>query len=384
MELFTEDNLKKLAEQRGTSVSIYMPTFRAGADLQQNPIRYKNLIGEAEEQLVSLGYRPTDAADFLDPARRILQNGAFWKNMSDGLAVFVSGDILETYRLPYSFNQMAVGGYQFHLKPILGMLSGNTRFYVLVLSMNGPRLYEGSRFSLNRIQSDLLPGSLVDTLGFDNAEKQVQFASKPAITGDNPTTVFGYGRQTDKTKVNLLNYFHRVDDAVSKILANSYAPLITAGLEYHNPIYREANSYPYLIRESIQSNLEEASETDIHSHAWPVILPHLQETEDKAFSYFEQLRGEHSPVVTEDLKTIVQGALHGRIETLFIADGQTHRWGKFDAENQALILHEGKKPGDEDLLENAAINTYFKKGTVYVLKPEQIPASSEAAAILRY
>ena len=42
--------LRTLAEKRGaTSVSLYMPTVTAGSEIQQNPIRFKNLLDEANE-----------------------------------------------------------------------------------------------------------------------------------------------------------------------------------------------------------------------------------------------------------------------------------------------------------------------------------------------
>ncbi len=384
VDLFTEENLRQLADVQGRCVTIYMPTFRTGSDTQQNPIRYKNLVGEAEVQLVNMGLRHTDAAEFIYPARRLLTNGNFWMHMSDGLAVFLSENFLQVFRVPYSFNQLSLATDRFHFKPILGMLSGKTLFYVLTLNMSGPKLYAGNRFSIRRIHSDLLPKSMVETLGFDNKEKNTQFYSKPSGMGGNPPTVFGYGNQTDKTKQDLIHYFTTINNAVTKILADSNAPLITAGIDYHNPLYRGENSYPHLLEECIEKNLENAEESEIHRLAWPVVLPHFQKGEKKTFSFFEQLKGEHSPVATEDLKTIVQGSVNGRIETLFIADGSTHKWGFFEPSSQDITVHEQKEPGDEDLLETAAINTILKGGTVFVLKPEQIPATKEAAAVLRF
>jgi hypothetical protein len=384
MDIFTEENLKALADVHETAVSIYMPTFTKGAGLQQNPVRYRNLIADAENQLVLMGLRPTEAADFMLPAKRLQNDGAFWKNMSDGLAVFISKSFFQTYRLPQAFHPHSIASYQFQLKPILTMLSGDTRFYVLILNIKGPQFFECSRFSIKRIDPKLLPGGLDETLGFDTQEKNVQFSSKPAIIGNNPTTVFGYGRQTDKTKVNIANYFHRINDAVVKILGPSNAPLITAGLEYHNPIYHEANTYHNLLPESIQSNLEDAAEAGILHMAWPIVQPHFQETERKTIAFFQQLKGKNSTVATDDLLTIVQGAVNGRIETLFIADGRTHKWGCVNGSGQTIEMHEQLQPGDEDLLDFAAVNTILKGGSVYVLKQEQVQELAEAAAILRF
>lgn len=48
-----------LAESRTPAVSIFMPTHRAGQEIRQDPIRLKNLVRRAEQQLIEEGTRPT-------------------------------------------------------------------------------------------------------------------------------------------------------------------------------------------------------------------------------------------------------------------------------------------------------------------------------------
>jgi hypothetical protein len=62
MENLTLDQIKGLAQQtQSPSISIFLPTHRAGQDTQQDPIRFKNLIREAELTFWITG---------LDPAKR--------------------------------------------------------------------------------------------------------------------------------------------------------------------------------------------------------------------------------------------------------------------------------------------------------------------------
>ncbi len=45
MKSLTLDQLKELAQQTSSpSISIFLPTHRAGQDTQQDPIRFKNLL----------------------------------------------------------------------------------------------------------------------------------------------------------------------------------------------------------------------------------------------------------------------------------------------------------------------------------------------------
>lgn len=385
MDIFTETDLNQIASIRNNHcISIFMPTFRTGTGLQQNPIRYKNLIGSAEEQLVSSGLKVTEASIILKSAKDLLKNDAFWHHPADGLVAFIAPGMMKIYRLPESFPQLAVVGNRFHLKPLISMLVGNTRFFILDLNVAGVRLFMGSRFMLTRIFSDKLPPGLDETLGFDTKEKDVQFSSKPAVVGENPSTVFGYGRQTDKRKVNILNYFHRVNDAIMEIFLNSNAPLVLAGVEYLHPIYRDANTYPYLIENGLPLDIQYLSEQQIHQKSWPLVEHLFNEIQSRDARYYKKLYGDHSPIAVNDLQTIVQGAHNGRINTLFITDGATRIWGKFIESEQKIDIHSSEIPGDEDLLDKAAIDTMLKGGTVYILEQQDMPDTTVAAAILRY
>jgi len=52
-------------------VSLYMPTHRAGRETEQDPIRYKNLLREAEERLMANGLRSPEVQEMLkEPSTR--------------------------------------------------------------------------------------------------------------------------------------------------------------------------------------------------------------------------------------------------------------------------------------------------------------------------
>ncbi len=52
----SQDELKNLIEvTQAPCISIYIPTQKAGPEVRQNPIRFKNLMREAEEHLHKMG-----------------------------------------------------------------------------------------------------------------------------------------------------------------------------------------------------------------------------------------------------------------------------------------------------------------------------------------
>ena len=102
MALVSRDELGELMETRlNPSVSIFLPTHRAGKEIQQDPIRLKNLLTEAEKRLITGGMRTPDARDFLAPASSLLNDGWFWRHQSDGLAIFLNQGLSRSYRPAY-------------------------------------------------------------------------------------------------------------------------------------------------------------------------------------------------------------------------------------------------------------------------------------------
>ena len=52
MEVLTRDKLNQLLTKSGHNlISLYMPTHRVGRKIQQDPIRFKNLLSVAEGRL---------------------------------------------------------------------------------------------------------------------------------------------------------------------------------------------------------------------------------------------------------------------------------------------------------------------------------------------
>jgi hypothetical protein len=86
---------------------------------------------------------------------------------------------------------------------------------------------------------------------------------------------------------------------------------------------------------------------------------------------------------TQNIEKIVSSAYFKRVNTLFIAEN-VHVWGKFDPEDNKVILEKAQSYENQELLNLAAIHTLLNGGNVLMLKKEKVPGKAEAAAILRY
>ncbi|HZP83493.1 MAG TPA: hypothetical protein VFB21_17750, partial [Chthonomonadaceae bacterium] len=86
---------------------------------------------------------------------------------------------------------------------------------------------------------------------------------------------------------------------------------------------------------------------------------------------------------SDHIEEIVPAARYGRIDALLVADSRP-QWGRFEGDHHQVMLHASAEPGDEDLVNYAAIQTLLNGGTIYTVEPEVLPNSAALAAIFRY
>jgi hypothetical protein len=386
MDLLTVNELKTLIEARdGAFVSLYMPTHRRGEKIQEDPVRLKNLLGEAEEALQESGLRAPEAQHLLEPAYQLVWDGDFWQHQSDGLALFLSSEMAGVYRLPLDFEELVVTTGRFHIKPLLPLLSAGGQFYVLALSQNEVRLLQGTRQRVNQIDLENLSTSLSEALRFDDPEKRLQFHTRtrpPGGAGERPGAFHGQGvASADDPKEQILRFFHRVADGLQDLLGAEKVPLVLAGVGYLLPLYREANSYPHILEGGIEGNPEEMSAEALHEAAWKVVEPHfLKARETAAGQYMDLAKTDRA---SNNLAEVVPAAQFGRVATLFVGLG-LQQWGTFDPESNQVQMNRRPKPGDVDLLDLAAAQTLLNDGTVYAVEPREVPGGSQVAAVFRY
>jgi len=386
----SEAELEKLTEAHNEwHVSITMPTLKAGDEILENSVRFRNLLDRAEEQLMETGMRRPKAEELLSPARALIDDEIFWQQQSEGLAVFLTEGMARKYWLPLELDEVVVVGDRFHVKPLLSVLSNNGRFYVLALSQHETRLLQGTRHRIGEINLDdreQVPQSIVDVLKWDDPEERIQLhtGTEAVLDGGVAAIFHGHGvASQDDPKGNVLRYFQRLDGGISDLLADDDAPMVPAADDYVLALYREANTYPHLTEEGLGEEPQQLSAQELHQRAWAIVEPQFAQAEENAREAYKHLQGTDSDRVSDDVERVVEAAAFGRVEGLFVARG-AHEWGTFDRETGDVEIHDEQEPGDRDLLDVAAAETMVNEGWLFVVDPEDVPDEGLLAAVLRW
>ncbi len=345
MNTLSQSDLKTLIEKHADPcISIFMPTHhRAGAEIQQDPVRLRNQLREAERRLLTRGMSLEQIEDLLKPIQALIDDKEFWEHPVDGLAILRSPHDLFTYQLPASLKEQVMIADHFYLKPLLPFLTEDVRFYILALSQNAIRLLENTRNTVEEVVlPESVPTSLDEALGYNQPDNQLHYhSSSTEMTiskGGHRAAVFhGQGVGIDDTKINLLHYFQQVDRGLHEILHDERVPLILTGVEYLLPIYHEANTYPHLLPSGIPGNPDKLRAETLHEQAWPAVEPYLQKAQQDAITRYREYT--NTERVSSNVSEIVSAAYYGRVESLFVAIDQ-EQWGTFEPETHAIDVHQ--------------------------------------------
>jgi hypothetical protein len=166
------------------------------------------------------------------------------------------------------------------------------------------------------------------------------------------------------------------------------APLVVAAVNYLHPVYAEVSDYSYLMEEGLKGNPENTEAETLRDEAWKIVEPRFARKRDRAVEEYQNRI--QSDRVSAELHEVLRAAHYGRVKELFVAE-DAEKWGSYDLDDDELELHEERQPGDEDLLNLAAVQTTLHGGEVYLVrrdgKPEETsekPPMWPVGAVFRY
>lgn len=377
-----------LTPREGPCLSFFLPTSPVdGHTMAAEPLLLRNLLDQATAQLSAQGLTTPQIEQLLAPLTATANAGELWRYQQKGLAFFVAPQLCLGYRLPLALPACVVVDHSFYIKPLLPIIDGVDQFYLLALSQKAVRLFHGDRDQMTDLALTNTPTSLAAALQYDEFTRTLQLHTAGSSTGQGrPPAIFhGQGVAGDETIVhaNLLHFFHSVEHAVTSRLTRTHAPLILAGVDADQGLYRQVNHYPGLLPQGIPGNQDRTAPTALHELAWPLVAPYFAQACDHALTRYRQLAGQGDGHTMTAIKDVVLAAAYHQVDTILTTPSAAI-WGRFIPEGHQVVVHKEAEPGDEELINLAVIHTLQNHGTAYLMTPEQMPEPTAVAAILRY
>lgn len=386
MNRLDREAYEKLIEvEDNMCISMYFPTFKTGADIKQNAIRFKQRIREAEDKLYNMKLVKAEVEEILKPASNLVDETKFWQNQDEGLAIFINGEEINCFNLPFEVKERTVLSTKFFTSPLTQLFDGDEEYLILAISQNENRLFKASKQKIEEIEMKNAPKSVESMKNDDDPRSQLPIRTSNPEGGNSLVynmTTQGQANENDFNRNEITRYFRAIDESLEKYKKKNL-PLIIASVEYLIPIFREKSKYPNIVDDYIRGNPEILDGKDLHEESWKIMKEKFMQIQNLAEEKYLQYKGQKNGLSSNSLSKILPQAHKGQVETLFISE-DLEKWGKFMPEKEKVQIFNDEKFDSEDLVGVVIQLTESRGGTVYSVPQEEIPDKEEIAAVLRY
>lgn len=385
MSLITKKEITELNElNQENCISIFIPTHRAGKKVleEEDTLALKNQLKDVKDKLDQKGLKADEIDKITLPVQKLIDDSSFWREQSDGLAIFIADGFSKIYRLPIYFKAFNYISNSFYLKPLMPLFVGDGNFYLLMLERRNVKLYECTKHSFTEIIiDDLIPESKRDRVGFDYEEKNLQFRTQHA--GSGQAMFHGQEAATGKKKNEIKKYLRAINDGIAPLLSQENIPMLVAAQRPVFDIYKEVNSYSNLVDENLNVNFGDSTIFEAHELAWEKIAPQFDQKRKDKIALFLAEQGTGKTAIGID--RIIPAAFNGKVDTLF-CENKSDIFGTYKKENNSITVEQSEENnGAISLMNVAAINTFLNGGEVYLLDNEEMPnPNSRINALYRY
>lgn len=372
-----KETLDQLVQSRESmNVTLTLPTFKKGEEVQQNPIRFKNLLNQAESELIGAGLSKQEVESWLKDPRDTLEDPLFWSHTDRGLVLYLNSSTTKLYQLPYELPEQVYVQDHFLITPLIPMISLSGSWSMLAISPKNLRLLRCTRDDVrDHTPKDILTS--IDQFLEEKPEMKLQFYS--GTNGKQPM-FFGHGGGDEGGKLILKKYLHGVEESVTRELKKIDEPLILAGTEEAVSIYRSLNKYNRLLDRTIPGATDIQSDQEIRDAGWSLIQ---EEFLNEMHQSLARLDTADEDRFSHHLGTIVESTVMGRTDTLFLAMGD-QAWGEYDPDENTVHYRNGDHQGATELMNWTAIQAMEKGAKVYVLPKREMPTAASALALFRF
>lgn len=387
-------DIAALAEQAGfPKISLYFPTHEKGREIQQDPIRLKNAIAQAAEELERAGWRGSDIDRMLAEARERTEYSDFWLHQGRALAVLIDGDgSTQFVKLPEETEEIVMVGDRHYLRPLIRIFGSRDRGYLLAVTREWVALYEVTRHGMTQIKVEDLPESIEAVRSLTDFQDDVGFhvnARGSVAAGQGGTEgapqFHGLGPSPeDYDEVELVEFLRRVARSVEDHLERygSGAPLALAAEPRTYGHLRPLLKYRWVRDDGLQLNPAGLDEGDLRERAWQVLSHGLDEDREAALDRLQAQMGSDG-TAQRDIAALAKAAVEGRLHAIFM-EPRAHRWGHYDSDRHDVDFSEAPGPGNEDLIDFIAVRTLQQGGAVYPMEPSEADRLGPVAGVLRF
>jgi hypothetical protein len=380
-EFQTAKDLKPILLAEGPCLSLYLHLSSANSaqGAKITALEWKELVRSLEPRIEQFGPAGSE----------LLESVSDWESIVHGqtpdgrsVAVFRSPDVFRATWMDTETASRAFAGPHFNIRPLLPELTRDRDFCILALSQKNVRLLHCTMRSSEEVA---FPNGYVASYeAWMNSAKPDQVLDNKGSVGPTSGHMKGVISTTSsdrETKDQYLSHFYKqIDRGVDEVLRGSKERLVLCGVEYELALYRSLNTYPNLAKEDVQGAPNSLKSGEMHARALQALARCYEiEIDEKLAEWNHKVGGGGS----NRLKEVVTAAYESRVVTLLVSDS-LETTGTFDEATHTVHGRGSGTISDEDLVNDAAVQTLLHGGQVLVAPNNKMPNGAPVAAIYRF
>lgn len=357
-------------------ISIYVDTNIKKPDRLENPIRFKNLVKEAQASLKDKEFK--GFKDLFSLFKEMEEDALFWEGATESLAILGDEEECIVYKLPVNVKSLAIVSDSYYIKPMLRSFQSYGHYHVLGLNRDNFILFEADRDGIHGIPVDEKDSTMEGVLG---TEKTAPHLSVASIGGDQ-SMYHGHGGAKDERKVDQEKFFRHVDAFILENYSKPYKiPLILVGLDEHQGEFRKLTKNKYLINEGIKVDVDSQDKKSLHEKVQNVMKELFKKELKERMDIFSEAHAKD--LGSDDLVQIGRAIAEGKVATLYLEENKVHP-GLFDPQLGTIVQGKIADPRVGDVYDDMAEVVLSRGGEVLILDNEDMPTESDIAAVYRY
>lgn len=380
-ELMTTLDIKRLQSINGyPCISIIIPTHRNMPERLQDPIKIKNLVGQALDKLLREFSKKQiePLAVTLDE----LVSSLDYTHLLDGIAIFVNKDIAEAHILPFHVREGVTVDDTFNLREIIYAQNRNPQAYVLLLSHKPTRLFKAFNQTLIEIVNDE---------ALRNKQQGFPFEWQWDITSDRIKEAELLGEKdagylTSKKR----EFFQQIDKALDLAIPalidsrQGSASLIIIGTKENCGEFMHVTKHASHIVVQGQGDYAHASLETITKAVAPLINAYWLAIQDEIVKKVIKAGG--SSLLVTGIKEAWKAAYEGKVNQLVVEDNYKVCGYVNQAAPEELVINVNpKEPGvSDDFVDRLVELVIQKRGAVMFVKSGALKNYKQVAALLRF
>lgn len=357
-------------------ISIYINTNIKKPDRLENPIHFKNLVKEAQDAIKHKELKGFKELFLL--FKQMEEDALFWEGATEGMAILADEEECIVYKLPINVTNRAIVSDSFYIKPILKSYQLNGRYHVLGLNRDSFTLYEADRYGMHKVSLDEKDSTMEGVLG---PEITPRYQSVSRVSGGE-SVYRGHGGAKDERKVDQERFFRHADVFIQEQYSKRYKiPLILVGLDEHQGEFRKISKNPYIVKESIKSDIDSMDEKTLHDKVQDVMEEIFKQQVKERMKIFTEAHSKD--MGTDDVVQIARAITDNKVEVLYLEEDKIHS-GRFDLNHATIIEGKSEEHYSGDIYDDMAEAVLSRGGEVVILEKGEMPTERDIAAVYRY